>query len=289
VTDLATAWNPEPMVLVGSWLLLVAFLRAFRRLRLRGRTDHAGWPRLFLFLLALLLGTLPLVSPLDEIGDSDLLSAHMLQHVLIGDAAPALALVALRGPLLFLLVSPALLRRLARRDRLRRIFAFLTCPRVSLGVWMLVIAGWHIPAAYDFALSHESVHHLEHASFVFAGVLVWMQIVDPARRRHLENAQRLGYMLVLVGAGTVLAAVLAYAPPLYPAYVRPGPRLLGLSPSSDQQLAGLVMLAEQVVVFAICGAFLLAARTGRSHSGRRGMVKPGLRPTSTARVTAVGP
>ena len=95
------------------------------------------------------------------------------------------------------------------------------------------------------------MHDLEHVSFVLAGLLVWMQIVDPARRRSARAAQRLGYMLVLVGAGTVLAAVLAFAPsPLYPAYAHP--TMLGLSPSGDQQLAGLVMLAEQVVAFSIC-------------------------------------
>ncbi len=94
-------------------------------------------------------------------------------------------------------------------------------------------------------------------------------------------------MLVLGGAGTVLAAVLAFAPPLYPAYAHPS--MLGLSPSGDQQLAGLVMLAEQVVAFSICAAFLLRARSERRQSGSEGMVKPGLRPTSTARVTAVGP
>ena len=88
------------------------------RLRLRGRTDHAGWSRVFLFLVALALGTLALVSPLDDAGDSDLLSAHMLQHVLIGDAAPALALVALRGPLLLFLFPSPVLRLLARVRRL---------------------------------------------------------------------------------------------------------------------------------------------------------------------------
>jgi cytochrome c oxidase assembly factor CtaG len=285
VSDLALAWNPAPVLLAGAGFLLLLFVRAFLRLRERGRADHAPWSRLVLFLLALTVGTLALVSPLDEIGESELLSGHMLQHVLVGDAAPALALVALRGPLLFFLVSPVLLRPLSRRRSLRRLLAFLLRPDMSLAVWMLVIAGWHVPAAYDFALGHETVHDLEHLSFVLAGLLVWMQIVDPARREHLQGSQRLRYMLVLAGAGTVLAAVLGVAQsPLYPAYDRPGPGLFGLSPLRDQQLAGLTMLVEQVAAFSICAAFVL-----RTQSGSSGTVRPGLRPTRTARVTALGP
>ena len=67
----------------------------------------------------LAVGVLPLVSPLDAAGDQYLLSAHMLQHVLIGDLAPLLLVLAVRGPLVFFLVPPSLLRPLARSRRLR--------------------------------------------------------------------------------------------------------------------------------------------------------------------------
>src|SRR5438309_4642157 len=170
---LASAWDPAPTVLVGAVVALALFAQAFVRLRRRGRADHAHWSRPLLFFIAVALGTLPLVSPLDEVGDSYLLAGHMLQHVLIGDAAPALALVALRGPLLFFLVSPFLLRPLARQHPLRRLLAFLLRPSVSLCVWLLVIAAWHVPAAYDYALRQQTVHDVEHLSFMLAGLLVW--------------------------------------------------------------------------------------------------------------------
>jgi cytochrome c oxidase assembly factor CtaG len=261
VDGLASAWDPAPAVLVGAGVVLALFVRAFVRLRRRGRADHADWSRPLLFLIAVALGTLPLVSPLDEVGDSYLLSGHMLQHVLIGDAAPALALVGLRGPLFFFLVPAAVLGRLARLHALRRFLAFLLDPVTSLAVWMLVIAGWHVPVAYDYALRNETVHDLEHLSFVVAGVLVWMQIVDPARRRRLSPAQRLGYLLVVFAAGAVLAGLLVSSPaPLYPAYAAAGPRLFGISPLPDQQLAGIVMVAEQLATLGACCYFLLRAR-----------------------------
>jgi cytochrome c oxidase assembly factor CtaG len=269
-SQLVSAWDPAPTVLVGAGVALLLFVQAFIRLRRRGRTDHADWSRLLLFVLALALGTLALVSPLDAVGDSYLLSGHMLQHVLIGDAAPALALVALRGPLLFFFLPCSLLRPLARAQRLRRLLAFLLRPVASLAVWMLVIASWHVPAAYDYTLRHQTVHHLEHLSFILAGLLVWMQIIDPARRRALGLAQRLGYMLALSSAGALLAAVLILASaPLYPAYAGGGARLLGISPLRDQQLAGIAMIAEQLLTLGLCAYFLLRIRLRAIPLGER--------------------
>src|SRR3954465_5907752 len=99
------------LVAAAGAVMLLLFARAFVRLRRRGRADHAGWSRVVLFVAAVALGMVPLLVPL---GDEASLSAHMLEHVSIGDAAPALALVALRGPLFFCFLPPVALRRLHR-------------------------------------------------------------------------------------------------------------------------------------------------------------------------------
>ena len=265
-----TTWEPAPAVIVGAGLTLVLFAQAFVRMRRRRRLDLAGWSRAVLFVIAVALGTLPLISPLDEVGDSYLLSGHMLQHVLIGDAAPALALVALRGPLMFFLLPAPVLRALSRIAWLRALLRVLLRPSVSLAAWMLVIAAWHVPAAYDYTLRHKTVHDLEHFSFMLAGVLVWMQIVDPARRRHLNLPQCIGYMLALSGAGAVLAALLVLArAPLYPAYAGVDARLFGLSPLRDQQLAGVVMIGEQLAALGLCSWFLLRAQISQAAPTKR--------------------
>jgi len=167
VSRIGSAWDAPPLLLVPAAVALLLFAQAFVRLRRRGRADHASWSRPPLFLLAVVLGTLPLLSPLDAVGDSYLLSGHMLQHVVIGDAAPALALVALRGPLLFFFLPSFALRPLARLRWLRRLLAFLLRPLVSLATWMVVIAAWHVPAAYDYTLRNQAVHDLEHLSFKY--------------------------------------------------------------------------------------------------------------------------
>jgi putative membrane protein len=259
--SIASAWEAPPAVLAGAALALALFAQAFIRLRRRGRADHAGWDRAALFVTGVVLGTLALVSPLDYIGEEYLLSAHMLQHVVIGDLAVALAIVALRGTLTLVLLTAAVLGPLARVGPLRAVLRFLLRPRVDFALWAIVIAAWHVPAAYDYTLTHQVVHDLEHLSFVFVGVLVWTQLVDPARRRELSRAGRIGLAIALFAAGQILADVLIFAMrPLYGAYADQPDRLLGLSPLADQRLAGLVMMGEQLLTLGICVALLLIAQ-----------------------------
>jgi cytochrome c oxidase assembly factor CtaG len=259
--SIASAWEAPIAVLAGAAFALALFAQAFVRLRRRGRKDHAGWDRAALFTLAVAIGTLALVSPLDYVGDEYLLSAHMLQHVIIGDLAVALAIVALRGPLVFFLIPAAVLGGLARLGWLRAGLAFLLRPKVAFAFWAIVIAAWHVPAAYDYTLTHQVVHDLEHLSFVVVGVLVWVQLVDPARRRDLGLVGRLALAIALFAAGQVLADVLIFAQrPLYGSYAEQPDRLLGLSPLEDQRLAGLVMMGEQLLTLGTCVALLLLAQ-----------------------------
>jgi len=253
-------WRAEPALLAAVALAGVLFAQAFVRLRRRGRDDHAPWARAALFGAGLALAALPLVSPLDEIGEEYLLSGHMLQHVLIGDAAAALLVVALRGPLLFFLLPPPLLRRLARLGALRAALRFLLRPQVSFAVWALSVALWHVPAAYGLALENAVVHDLEHLSFVVGGLLAWTQLVDPARRSVLSRPGRFAFALGMLVVGGALSNVLvAAAGPIYPAYAAQSERLLGLSAEADQDFAGLVMMAEQFLVLGAYFLFLLRA------------------------------
>ena len=232
------------------------FARGFVRLRRRGRPDHASAGRAALFVLAVTVGILALVSPLDAAAGTSF-SAHMLQHVLIGDLAPALALLALRGPLLFFVVPAAVARPFARSAQLRSSLAFVSAPRASLALWASVVAAWHVPVAYDYALAHPAAHDLEHLTFVVAGALAWFQIVDPARRRALLPAHRLTCVLGMLALTLALGGLLVLAPPLYPAYDRSGALLFGLAPSADQHLAGLLMVAGQLAVLALCAGLRL--------------------------------
>jgi putative membrane protein len=257
-SGLDSAWQAPPAVLVGAGLALLLFAQAWIRLRRRGRRDLAGFDRAFLFVGAVALGTLALVSPLDAVGEEYLLSAHMLEHVIVGDAAVALAVVALRGPLTFFFLPGLVLAPLARVTPLRAFLRVLLLPAVAFGVWALVLAGWHYPPAYDFVLTHRAAHDLQHVTFVVAGLLVWIQLVDPARRGELRRAGRIGLAFALFASGQILSDVLVFSfDPLYPAYAAQDERLFGFSALFDQRLAGVVMMAEQALTLGIAVVLLL--------------------------------
>src|SRR5262249_3887034 len=112
-------WSLDPAPLAVAGAALVLYAGAFRRLRARGRPDHATAVGAALFPLGVAAGTLALVSPLDALAEDTLLSAHMAQHLVIGDIAPLLLILGLRGPIAVFLLPPSLLRPLARVHGLR--------------------------------------------------------------------------------------------------------------------------------------------------------------------------
>jgi putative membrane protein len=267
-------WETPPTVLIGAALALIFFVQAFVRLR-RRRAEHAPWTRALLFAAGLALLVVPLASPLDHVGDEELLSAHMLQHVLIGDAAPALLVTAVRGPLLFFLLPPALLRPLAALSPLRALLSLLLRPLVSLGLWAVAIVAWHVPTAYDYAAAHPLVHDLEHLSFVVAGTLAWTQLVDPARHGRLRRPQRVFFALAMLALTQPLVDVLLFsANPAYPRYAAQPDRPFGLSPLTDQRLAGVVMMVEQLLALGICVALLLRPYLKERRGRLRGSALP---------------
>jgi putative membrane protein len=271
---LTATWETPPTVLIGAGLALVLFVQAFVRLR-RRRAEHAPWTRALLFASGLALLVVPVASPLDHVADEQLLSAHMLQHVLIGDAAPALLVTAVRGPLLFFLLPPALLRPLASFRPLRAFLSVLLRPLVSLGLWVVAIVAWHAPSAYDYAAAHPVVHDLEHVSFVIAGILAWTQLVDPARHGALRRPQRVFFALAMLALTQPLVdALLFSSSAAYPRYAEQPDRLFGLSPLTDQRLAGVVMMVEQLLALGICVALLLRPYLQERRGRLRGPALP---------------
>lgn len=216
------------LIPVAALAAAFLFARGWGRLR-RRRPSDAGGDRLLLYAtgsLTGLLGLLLLHGPAEEAA-----SAHMLQHVLVGDVGPALVLVALRGRL-FAAVVPRAVRRLLAR----RLVRGLLRPGPSLALWGLLLWTWHVPVVYDAALAYEPLHVAEHASFLLGGLLLWNQLVDPARRRLLSLWGSLAYALVAMVVAQMLVAVLVLS-------YRP---LYGYGSAPDQALAGMIMALSQL-------------------------------------------
>ena len=180
---------------IAAVVAALLFAQAVVRLRRRGRADLAGWDRVALFAAGLAVTVFALVGPLDRIADDKLLSAHMAQHVLIGDLGPALMVTALRGPLLVFFLPAPVLAPLARNARVRAVLGMLLRPRVAFGLWAANLAIWHVPYLYDLALAHQNLHDLEHACWMLAGILVWTLLVDPGSHRRLSIGGRVALLL----------------------------------------------------------------------------------------------
>jgi len=257
--NLWRAWSFQPLVIGGGILAIAFFLHGWLRLH-RRRAGLAPWTRIPVFVGGVLVTVLAIISPIDAIGESYLQSVHMLQHVLIADLGIALTVVAVRGPLCVFLLPRDLLVPLARSRRLRSTLRFLFRPAVSYLVWVVVLVSWHVPALYEAALHHTVVHDLMHVSFVVGGLLIWIQMVDPARHHRLTLAERLGYTALVFWTGQVMAYVILFDPtPLFSTYVDQPRRLLGVSPLTDQKLAGVVMMTEQIATVGLAFVLLLLA------------------------------
>lgn len=242
----------------------VLYLRAVHVLRVRGYEapfwQQVAWHG------GVCLTAAGLLSPIDGLGE-DLLSAHMAQHLLIADLAAPLLIVGLRSPLYaFMLPRPALVA-VARRRRLRSLFRTLRRPLVAIPVFVLVLYGWHLVFMFEGALENPWIHVLQHWSFVFGSVLVWWAPLDPKRRRLHGELWKIGHLLGARLAGMFLGmAFLIMRTPAYDAY-GDAAREHGMTPLSDQQLAGGMMLGLDflVMVFALCLFFWAASRDAPEH------------------------
>jgi putative membrane protein len=215
-------------------LLVAALLYAKRASGLAERGRPVPLWRQLCFAGGLLTIFVALASPIAHIGE-ELVIAHMVEHLLLGDVATLLLVLGLTGPLL----QPILAIRFF--DRLR----ILAHPLVAFPFWALDFYFWHIPALYDAAYAGAPVHALEHFSFVFFGCLMWMPVFGPLPKPTWFTAPwKVGYVVGVRFAGAILGNVLMWSGSvLYPVYGA-GERYWGLAPIADQSTAGVVMMVE---------------------------------------------
>ncbi|MBV9338955.1 MAG: cytochrome c oxidase assembly protein [Solirubrobacterales bacterium] len=239
--------------IVPSVIVLLCWLPYRARVRALSHERRAvpGW-RQACFAAGLISLAGALSAPVDSLAD-ELLTAHMAEHLVIGDLSALLLVLGFTGPLLAPLLRVPWLAPL-------RIFAH---PLVALPAWMISFYVWHLPALYQAALRHDWVHGLQHACFLAFGIAVWMALLGPLPKPSwFGNAARLVYIVVVRLAGTVLANVLIFSGTvLYPIY-RVGDAHWHISPMGDQiAAAGLMMVEESVLTIGLfCWLFLKVAR-----------------------------
>jgi len=239
--------------IVPSVVVLLFWLPYHARVRTLAhhRRPVPGW-RQACFAAGLITLAVALSAPVDSLADQ-LLVAHMIEHLVIGDISALLIVLGFTGPLLAPVLRVRWLSPL-------RVFAH---PLVALPAWMISFYGWHLPVMYQLALRHDLIHGLQHACFLAFGIAVWMALLGPLPKpAWFSNAARLVYIVVVRLAGTVLANVLIFSGTvLYPIY-RSGDAHWHISPMGDQIAAAGVMMVEEslLTIGLFCWLFLKVAR-----------------------------
>jgi len=235
-------------------LLLAAGLYAKRSITLAERGRPVPLWRQLCFGSGLLLIAIALFSPVGHIAE-ELVIAHMVEHLLIGDIASLLLVLGLTKSLL----QPILAIRLFNRLQI------LTHPLVAFPLWALNFYLWHVPALYDAAYGAAPLHALEHSTFLFFGCLMWMPILGPLPKPQWFSAGwKVAYVIAVRFTGAILGNVLMWSGTvLYPIYA-PGERYWGISAMGDQSTAGAIMMVEGtfLALGVLAWIFLEVAREG---------------------------
>ena len=229
-----TDWHLHPSILVGIAAWAAAYVLGVGPLRRRYGWAAEPEPRKgLLFGLGILVLFLALQSPLHDLGDEFLFSAHMTQHML-------LTLVA--APLLLWGTPGWLLQPLLRRPGVFPTARFLTRPLIAIATFNATLLLWHLPPAYEAALDLRGVHILEHLLFLGTALLMWWPILSPVPELpRLNPPLQMLYLFVQSMLPAVLGAFITFSGSLlYPTYAA-APRVFDMTAIVDQQLGGLIM------------------------------------------------
>jgi cytochrome c oxidase assembly factor CtaG len=128
----------------------------------------------------------------------------------------------------------------------------MTHPVGAFLMFSIAMLGWHLPGPFEFALSSDYWHAVEHGCFIVAGMLFWYPIVQPWPA--VERWSRLTlvpYMVLADIENSMLAAFMVFSGRLlYPSYAGT-PRIGGISAATDQIAAGAIMWVPGSIVFLI--------------------------------------
>jgi putative membrane protein len=247
---------------VSNALIFVAFLylRGWLGVRSQDRGNVEGW-RAGGFLLGLLSIWIAMASPLATL-DHEMLTAHMVQHLLLMTIGPPLILLGMsRKPLAhgwlqrFLqAIDPRL-----RSEPMQQFASVVTHPALCWLAAAGTLVVWHIPSVFMLGLRSQMWHGAEQASFLATGLLFWSPVVRPLQNSlKWPESSILLYLFLATLPCDILSGFLVFCDRVvYPAFLS-SPRSFGLSALEDQQCAGALMWTCVTFVYLIAGAAFTA-------------------------------
>jgi cytochrome c oxidase assembly factor CtaG len=249
----STSFSFEPLFLVLAAAAVYGYIRLSRGV------EEPGTGRIVVFGLGIALIAVSLNSPLETIAIHYLLVIHLLQNVMVADWAP---------PLLILGLTPAMRAVVAAKGG--RPVALLTRPLVALPLWLAVWYGVHLPGFYDFALRHPLLLNVEHGALIFAGLVFWWPVFS-REPQSLSTPVKLAYLGSAYVGSAFLSLALIFSARAFYGFYEAAPRLWGLSATKDQNLGGILMNAEQMIVFFSALTYFLLRLLSEEEEAQRAL------------------
>jgi len=243
ILEIGWTWHPSVVIGFSLWTILYVAL-------IIQSSKPANIYQQVAFHFGTLVGLIALVSPLDELGDEYLFSAHMVQHLLLMFITAPMWIIGIPGWMVNSIFGPKI--SVAVRSIGRPLIAFI--------VFIGVILFWHIPVIYELAQESEALHIFEHLTFIGSGLIGWWPVAG-AKGSDIPKPEppiRMLYLFLLSIPCAALAATLTFShAPFYQFYVTAS-HPFGLTALEDQHLGGLLMWlpTHLVILLALVITFL---------------------------------
>lgn len=185
----------------------------------------------------------------------ELVIAHMVEHLILADAAALLLVLGLTKSVLQPVLAITFFNRLQ----------FLANPLVAFPLWAINLFVWHIPVFYEAAYGGALIHAVEHGSFIMFGALMWMPVFGPLPVPNwFGPAAKIVYTVVVRFTAGILGNILMWTQfPIYDNYAE-GQVKWGLTAVADQSIAGVIMMVEGTFLIMGVLAWTYFESAGRS-------------------------
>jgi cytochrome c oxidase assembly factor CtaG len=289
------SWSPPVLPTLATVLAALVYLRGWRYLHAASPKVVPAW-RAASFVLGLLLIWVAIGSPLATL-DDELLTVHMLQHLLLMTFAPAAIL--LGAPVMPLMHGlprrfvRSVLGPIFRWRAVQRLGRFLSQPAFCWIAAAAALVGWHIPAAFTLGLQSEAWHLFEHACFLGAGFVFWWPVIQPWPSVSVwPRWSILLYLFLATLPCDILSGFLVFCDRVvYPAYFS-APRHFAISVLEDQQCAGALMWTCVTIVYLLPATILttrlLDSRSPQGNDDAQSEPLPGPLQQSDPRSAEIG-
>lgn len=228
-------WDFHPSIFIGCVTLIVLYTLGVTvwRKKYNLSDEPVSKGKAITFYSSVIIMYFALDGPMHYMSDELSFAAHMAQHLL---------LQMIFAPMFVLGLPSWVLHPIVKHDKVARFGRWISSPVRASILFNGVIFAWHIPEAYDLALTVHAWHIVEHLMFIVTAVIFWWPIFSETPEvPAVSLPARLSMIFVNLFPMKALGLILGTYNSLIYGFYATQPRLFGLTPLGDQRVGGLMM------------------------------------------------